>query len=86
MKVFIIAVTIFCVLVILSTFGLMIWIDKTSPSSKYSCSGEGLTLMKFNSYTCVDCCYVEIDGFYEFKFPNWVWNNSKLIIRSGELK
>lgn len=86
MKVFTLAVIIFCTLLIVSTFGLAIWIDRTAPSSKYSCSSEGLTLKKFDNYICIDCCYAEVDGFYEFKFPNWVWNNSKLIIKTSELK
>jgi hypothetical protein len=86
MKALTITVIIFCILVVVGAFGLAIWTDRTSPYSKYSCGGEGYTLKKFDRYVCIDCCYVEIDGFYEFKFPNWERNNSKLIIKTSELR
>lgn len=85
MKVFTMVAIIFWILLLEVIGSLAIWIDYTSPAMKYSCSGEGLTLRKFDNYTCIDCCYVEVDGFYEFKFPKWVKNDGKLILKTSEL-
>ena len=80
-----IIVTILVVLVVVSLGVLALYIDNTSPHTKYVCSGAYLTLRHFDKYTCVDCCYVEVNGFYEFNFPDWVWNDGKIMITTSEI-
>jgi hypothetical protein len=40
----------------------------------------------FDSYTCKDCCIVEVNGYYGFVFPNWVYKNNKYEININEVK
>lgn len=61
--------------------GIGLYADITKPSinnAQYIIDGYGLLFRYTNNITCKDCVSVEVNGYYEFSFPNWVYHDTKL--------
>lgn len=75
---------------LMSFIGLNLWLELSKPpieTTMYSGRGDTIYQEKlFNDYICKDCISVEVNGYYEFVFPNWKYNGSKLYVNISNVK